>query len=287
MRTYPECVVCYLRQVLEALELNNANEQIKKEVIFKAGRAMEKMDFSKSPFENTGIPHSIVARMLGLEDPYARAKREMNRKAMAILKKLGLEKKEVKLSSIDFLLQLSAAGNWLDYGPPVEKNLEKISEMLGRKSSVYGRYRQNLKMLERNLAEEKLRIAFLGDNAGEIFFDRFLCAFLAAKHEVTYFVKEKPWINDAMIPDASAAGLEAYAHLDVVPIKNWKLRLRSPDFLGKLRRFDLVIAKGQGNYETLAGENLRCFYLFIAKCRLVAAECGGKQGEIVLEARGV
>ncbi|MCX8173822.1 MAG: ARMT1-like domain-containing protein [Thermoplasmata archaeon] len=286
MKTYPDCIVCYLRQVLEALDLNDADEDTKREVVFRATRAMEKMDFTKSPFENTGIPHSIVARVLDIEDPYAGAKVEMNRKAEEIVKKIGFSGIVQASNPLDSLLRLSAVGNWLDYGPPVNKNLDRINELLNDRKVLSARYWQNLRKLEKIISMGKLKIGFLGDNAGEIFFDRFIIAWLSDLHEITYFVKERPWINDAMLSDARIAGVDDYATIDVVPIKNWKLELRSPAFLSKLKNFDLVIAKGQGNYETLGQEKLKVFYLLITKCRLVAADLETQQGKIVLESRG-
>ncbi|MEM3395954.1 MAG: ARMT1-like domain-containing protein [Thermoplasmata archaeon] len=287
MKTYPDCIVCYLRQVLEALDLNRVDEAKKREVIFRAASKMKRMDFSKSPFENTGVPHGVVAKMLGVDDPYAVAKEEMNRKARNIVDKLHLPETGQSSKHFEFLLRASAIGNWLDYGPPVEKNLERVNELIKNNNVIASGYMDNFWKLEKILLGKKLRIGFLGDNAGEIFFDKALIAHLSRKHEVTYFVKEKPWINDAMLKDAEIAGIKDYAILDTVPISNWKLGLRSQKFLAKLRNFDVVIAKGQGNYETLAQEKLRCFYLLITKCKLVAAELGVEQGKIVLEATEV
>lgn len=274
MHTYADCIVCYLRQVLEALELNGASEETKREVIFCAAKAMRKMDFSKSPFENTGIPHSVVAKMLGIEDPYLKAKKELNRKAKEILQRLDVRAKNPFI--------LSAVGNLLDYGPPVEKNLQRIVEMLEDERYLAKDFGSNFALLQRMLARKKQKIAFIGDNAGEIFFDAFLVAYLAEEHALTYFVKERPWINDALLNDAIEAGIDAYAQIDSVPIKNWKLGLRSKSFLSKLRKFDLIIAKGQGNYETLGEERLRCFFLLIAKCKLLAVQLKTETGKIVL-----
>lgn len=286
MNTYPDCIVCYLRQVLEALDLNNVPAGEKKEVIFRAADAMRKMNFSLSPFENTGIPHSVVAKMLKIADPYERAKSVMNRRALKIVQKLEkeLDMKSSKLS-LERVLQLSAVGNLLDYGPPVNKGTDMINKFLYDRNILSEKFKQNVKKLEKILAMENLNIGFLGDNAGEIYFDRFIVEWLSDTHNVTYFVKEKPWINDATLKDAKLAGIDSYASLDTVPVRNWRLELRSKQFLRKLKKFDILIAKGQGNYETLSNENLRCFYLLIAKCKLVAAELGTKQGKIVLEWR--
>ncbi len=266
-----------MRQVLEALEMNVADESLKIKTLLGFADAMKSMDFRRSPFENTGILQAVLAKALGNADPYRNAKSEMNKKAIEIV---GSIERELLTFTLESAIKMSAAGNLLDYGPSVKKDEITIYEKF--KEPIYGNgYEKFLDEIEK----ERLKIGFLADNAGEVFFDKPLVRLLAVRgHLITYFIKSHPWINDAMLEDAEIAGINNYAMLDFVPISNWELKLRGPEFLEKLRNFDVIIAKGQGNFETL-GEipNLNCFYLLIAKCKLVAKELGTETGRIVLK----
>jgi len=268
-----------MRQVLEIMEMLGVDEKKQRAILFKVCDSMKKIDFAKSPFENTGIPHGTLARSLRNPDPYAGVKADMNEKAKKILE--GVEKNEKNTASLHALTLLSAVGNIMDYGPDVRKDKNHIEYMLEH-SRIAG---NGFRLFEQKLGMRRLKIAFLSDNAGEVFFDRPLVQTLATRgHAVTYFVKEKPWINDAMRTDAIYAGIDKFAEIDFIPVRKWNLYLRAGNFLAKLKNYEMVIAKGQGNYETL-GDVLDAFYLLIAKCPLVACSLGVRLGDIVFTRR--
>jgi len=58
------------------------------------------------------------------------------------------------------------------------------------------------------------------------------------------------------------------------------------DFLERFRRTDLVLAKGQGNYEALSHTDKEAFFLLKAKCFVVARDLGCPQGTMMLTRSG-
>ena len=135
----------------------------------------------------------------------------------------------------------------------------------------------------RNAIDQARQILYLGDNAGEIVFDRLLVEILP-REKVTYVVKAHPIINDATIEDAKMAGItdlvEVIDNGDDTPgtvVENC-----SSEFQKRFEEADMIISKGQGNYETLNLVPKNIFFLLMAKCPVIAREIECKQGSLVI-----
>ncbi len=126
-------------------------------------------------------------------------------------------------------------------------------------------------------------ILYLGDNAGEVVFDRVLIERLPYD-EVTFVVKGSPVINDATMADAEAAGLTDLVEV----ITNGSdgpgtiLKTCSPQFRERFGQADLIIAKGQGNYESLSEVDKSIFFVLKAKCPVIARDLDCTIGEMIL-----
>ena len=127
------------------------------------------------------------------------------------------------------------------------------------------------------------RILYIGDNAGEAVFDRLLLGQLP-KGKALYAVRGGPIMNDCTRQDAATAGIEALVPvIDTgADIAGIILERCSAQFRAAYARADLIIAKGQGNYETLSDARENIFFLFKVKCATVAASCGKSRGDIAL-----
>jgi uncharacterized protein with ATP-grasp and redox domains len=121
-------------------------------------------------------------------------------------------------------------------------------------------------------------VLYLTDNAGEIAFARFLIEQMLhiKKLRIVVAVREKPIINDATLEDALKVGLNEVATI----ISNGSdapatiLSQCSPKMRGYDQAADLIIAKGQGNYESLSDRAENIFFLFKVKCPVVAGDSG-------------
>ena len=126
-------------------------------------------------------------------------------------------------------------------------------------------------------------ILFLADNAGELVFDRLLLELLP-REKITVVVKGGPAINDALRADAQVAGLEGLVALTDTGCDGAGIVLEacSPEFQRRFARADLIIAKGQANFESLDGCQKDIFFLFKVKCPVVARHIGYPVGNLVL-----
>ena len=127
------------------------------------------------------------------------------------------------------------------------------------------------------------RILYLCDNAGEILFDKLLIEQLPYG-KVTVSVRGFPVINDATMIDAEAAGLTALVEVidNGSDAPGTLLEDCRRDFQERFKQADLVIAKGQGNYESLSEVRKEIFFLLNVKCQVIARKLGYHIGDLVL-----
>ncbi|MFQ5952226.1 MAG: DUF89 domain-containing protein [Candidatus Omnitrophota bacterium] len=203
MKTYLECIPCFLRQALDAAKLAGADKKVQKEIIDEVSRVLPDFPLNVTPPEIALTVYGIVENHTGGKDAYLEVKKKSNAMAMELYERL---KKEVE-SSEDVLLRavrLAVAGNVIDYGVPHAFNIEKeIEECLKKDFAIF-----DFEAFRREVAKAK-NILYILDNAGEIAFDRILVEEIGK--DVICAVRGKPIINDVTMEDALQVGLDSVA----------------------------------------------------------------------------
>ncbi len=255
------------------------NEATQEKVLKEVMHHLQNISFNSTPPELSMHVHSIIRKITGCKDPYKRVKEESNLLAKNLYPKL----KNIIDESDDRLLtslKLAVAGNVVDFGTSVRFDVEETIENILDKNFAIDSLNEFKKALEKSDD-----ILYLADNAGEVFFDKLLLEEIQAK--VTYAVKSNPIINDALMEDAKFAGIDKIAELMAidagkrVSAPGAVLTNSSRDFLERLESADMIISKGQGNYEALS-DHRAIFFLLMVKCPLVARDIGVEVGEMVL-----
>jgi len=279
MKTSLDCIPCFIRQALDAARLvstvASVHERILREVLHWAGE----MDMNQPPPVMAQRIHRRLREIVGREDPYRDAKDQQNRMAMSLLPEL---KAEIEAASdpLTMALRLAIAGNVIDMG--VNGNVTESDVRKSVSQALTEPFVGDQNEFCKAVAEAQ-RILYLADNAGEIAFDRLLIEQLAPAR-VTVAVRGAPILNDATMADARAVGL----HEIVEVIDNGSdapgtlLGDCSQEFKRRLTEADLILAKGQGNFETLSDGSRNIFFLFKAKCPVIAAHVGLPVGTHVL-----
>ena len=280
MQIYLDCIPCFLRQAVDAARLATDDQQIHERVVRHALRLAADLDMSQSPPVVGQQIHRLIREMVGVEDPYRKMKKQSNELVLRLysyLRKLIAGSKDALKTAI----RLAIAGNIIDFGvlsPFEELSLEKvISESLAADfdSAQLESFQDAV-----TRAEE---ILYFCDNAGEIVFDRLLIEQLPYE-KVTVVVKGRPIINDATIEDAQVAGLtemvEVIDNGDDAP--GTILKSCSEEFRHRFKEADLIIAKGQGNYETLSNIDKEIFFILRAKCLVIARHLDCPVGTLIL-----
>ena len=280
MKTFLDCVPCFVRQALDSARLATDDEQIHEQVVRETLRLAADLDMSQSPPAIGQQIHRLIRKLIGNNDPYHELKQRFNRLAMRMCLELE-ERVGTSEDPLETVVRLAIAGNIIDLGVKTsiaESDIERtIRDCLTADFDS-----QQLEDF-RNAVSRARRILYLADNAGEIVFDRLLIELLP--HEkITVVVKGEPVINDATMEDAEFAGLtkivEVIDNGDDTP--GTVLETCSQAFRNRFEKADLVIAKGQGNFETLSDVDKNIFFLVKAKCPVIARGLNCKVGTMVL-----
>jgi uncharacterized protein with ATP-grasp and redox domains len=286
MNTCLSCLPCFIRQALEAARLASADERTTEEVLRRSLRRLSDLPFDKTPPHIVKEIHRIVRDLVKPGDPYKELKVRYNNKALDLLPRM---RKAVCASedSLQTAARFAIAGNIIDFGhltSDFDISLDEVIEdTLERPISInrLDDLRQDLKRAD--------RILYLTDNAGEIVFDRLLIEAIDGYRErVILGVRGVPIINDATMSDARQAGLTDL----VTVIGNGSdapgtiLDECDKRFREEFGKADLIIAKGQGNYETLSETPGNIYFLLKVKCLAIALDLSCQTGDIVITGTG-
>ncbi|PKO15345.1 hypothetical protein CVU37_13015 [candidate division BRC1 bacterium HGW-BRC1-1] len=279
MKTYLDCIPCFLRQSLNAARMVSPDPAVHERIIREVLGWADEIDMNRPPPAMGQRFHRRLREITGVRDPYHRAKEEQNRMALALLPEL---RRELASAHDPLLLaiHLAIAGNVIDMG--VNGSVDESDMMRAVRQALDEPIVGDFERFRRAIAAAKT-ILYLADNAGEIAFDRLLIEQLP-QGRVTVAVRGAPILNDATEIDARAVGIHEIAEL----INNGSdapgtiFNDCSEEFNRRFSEADLIIAKGQGNFETLSEEPGNIFFLFKAKCSVIADHAGVPLGAHVL-----
>ncbi|MBN1283642.1 MAG: DUF89 family protein [Proteobacteria bacterium] len=267
MKSSLDCIPCFIRQSLDAARMVSDDPAVHERIVREVLGWSREMDLSNPPPVLGQRIHSMLREVTGNEDPYRASKDRMNRMAIGLIHEL---RAEVDASSdpLATAVRLAIAGNVIDMGARGSVTEEDVRSSIA--DALAGNLAGDCDRFRRAAAEAG-NILYLADNAGEIVLDRLLIERLSPDR-VTLAVRGAPVINDATLADARAAGL----HHIVEVIDNGSdapgtlLAQCSPEFRSRFDAADMIIAKGQGNFESLSEVPRNIFFLFKVKCPVIA-----------------
>jgi len=279
MKCYLDCYACLLRMTLDACRTTAVDESRHPDIMRRMLQLLLEADPAASPAEIAARPMALIRELTGCDDPYRQAKQASTREALALYPEL----KEMIASSSDpfeTAVRLAIAGNIMDLGVARHYDLQaSIQRALERPFAV-----NHLERF-RTRVQDARSILYIGDNAGETVFDRLLIE--AMGKPVTYAVRGVPVLNDVTLADAQEAGLNEVATVvsSGVDSPGAVLPRCSPEFRGLFGHSDLIISKGQGNYEALSDVDADIFFLLQVKCEVIARDLGAKVGGVVVKSQ--
>jgi uncharacterized protein with ATP-grasp and redox domains len=274
-----ECVACLVRQAHEAVVAAIPDAQLRETALRKVLQLLTRLDWCLSPPALAQQIHRLVRGVAHNSDPYAAVKEQLNHRA-ARLDPVWHRRLSELFPPFEAAVRLAIVGNLLDVGAKTQLGEDDLLAAFERAlaaplvGSVAGLA---------DAIHKARHVLYLADNAGEIVFDRWLLAQLPLG-KFTVVVRGAPVLNDATLADAQWAGLpdfcEVIANGSDAP--GTVLEDCSPEFRARFEAADLIIAKGQGNYETLASVDKRIFFLLKVKCPVVAEALGCPCGSLVI-----
>ncbi|HSA32468.1 MAG TPA: ARMT1-like domain-containing protein [bacterium] len=271
MKTSLDCLPCFVRQALDAARLVSDDPSLHEKIVRELLERIGWMDMGQSPPALAQRIHRRLRELAGSDDPYAAIKERQNRMALGLVPSLRRDI-EKSADSLATAVKLAVAANIIDLGAKTGLTEDEVLATMRNASSaeLTGEFPSF-----RDAVAHAKNILYLTDNAGEIVVDRLLIEQLDPAR-VTVGVRGAPVINDAVMADARAAGLP-----DIVAvIENGSdapgtiLADCSEEFRRRFREADLIVAKGQGNFESLSDEPYNVWFLFKVKCPVIAARSG-------------
>jgi len=285
MKVSVDCIPCFLRQILGVSKLLYKEEKLRYGLIKKSIQI-----FSELPLKEMKPPqvakriYSFIKEESGVEDPFREIKRRSNKIAKEITRELRSFVRESD-NPFETSLRLSIAGNIIDYGQAKGVDDSSIRESIEESLRV-DLDMDLIKRLYKEIEESK-NLLYIADNAGEIFFDKLFIENVPARN-ISFAVRGRPVINDATREDAIEAGIDKICRLidtgDDTP--GIILEDCSEEFVSEFEDADLIISKGQGNFETLSDmRGKKIYFLFKIKCIPVSEETSKRLGSTVILCR--
>jgi len=281
MKIYLDCIPCFLRQALDAVKLATDNQEVHENVMREVLRSVADLDMRQSPPEIGQQIHRRIRNLIGAYDPYHRVKGRFNDLALELYSKYRKQVIESE-DPLKTAICLAIAGNIIDLGVKSSVDESDLHRVISE--SVMADIDTEQLESFRDAIGEAEKILYLADNAGEIVFDHLLIEQLPYE-KVTVVVRGMPVINDATKEDAWIIGLDRI--VDVIDngsdAPGTILKSCSQKFLSYFEEADLIIAKGQGNYESLSDIDKNIFFLLKAKCPVIARDLGCEVGDMIIQ----
>ncbi|MBN2547748.1 MAG: DUF89 family protein [Anaerolineales bacterium] len=279
MNTSLDCIPCLLRQTIEAVRLVSADPFVHEQILREALHWAEEMDLNQSPPVMAQRIHRRLREVTGVNDPYLAAKMWFNGISVKLLPAL---RAEVQASPDPLMAaaRIAIAGNMIDMG--VNGNVTEADVNRAMRQALSEPFFGEEERFCQAIAKAR-SILYLADNAGEIAFDRLLIEQISPER-VTLAVRGAPVINDATLVDAQAVGLDEIVEVvgNGSDAPGTLLDDCSLDFRRRFAEADLIIAKGQGNFESLSNQSGNLFFLFKVKCAMIANQIKQPTGTQVL-----
>ncbi|MGD9056821.1 MAG: ARMT1-like domain-containing protein [Desulfobacterales bacterium] len=280
MKTHHDCIPCFVRQTLETIKLTTDDASLHEKALREILAILSRMDFNKAPVIMGRQIQHLIQRLSGNTDPYRALKQQYNQMALDLYPRL---KDQVSSAGNAFetAARLALAGNVIDFG--IGRMLESSQIAATIELALSANLEGNIQSLER-AARKARSILYLGDNCGEIVFDRLFIEQLIPDR-VTYVVRSAPIINDVTMDDARFTGMTDQTRVidSGSDAPGTLLPECSPEFKAAFENADLIIAKGQGNYETLHASDRPIVFMLNVKCPAVARHIGQEIGSYVIK----
>lgn len=268
MKLTAECIPCFYKQTMIVANLLKLDNSKKIKLLKGISKVLyENVDENITPAKVATHVHSYINESLGVADPFASIKKMSNDKILSFYKDFSLMI-EKSGDPLKLAVTFAIIGNFIDYSLFENVNLDKIKEKIDNFNPAIFDYDQF-----KNDVKNANRILYLVDNAGEVVFDKLLIEiFFKMKKKVIIVAKEKPILNDATVDDVNYVSISKLGK--VFGLGNGDVGTPFPsksDFFNKaFKTADLIISKGQANFETLNDANGCIYFLFVTKCKAVA-----------------
>ena len=276
----PACIPCIIKQAYNAAKLFSVeNKKTQLSIIQEVCTEVIKLNSNSGAPRFSRTIQSIIERYSGIEDPYKDIKEKNieNTKSRIPFIEAMIEG-ENKARRLEVAVRAAIMGNVIDYGAKPDFDIEyEINRLLS------GNVDLGLLKKFTDDCYNADKILYIADNYEEALFDKLLIKELLPKN-IIFAVRSKPILNDITLEGAENLGIDKICTVieSGSTIAGTDLNECSEEFMKFFNEADVVIAKGQGNYESLINEERPIYFMFKVKCGVISEKCGNPVGSGVL-----
>lgn len=265
-----ECFACDIKQINKISQILSLDKELEELLLEKINNYLRTCDMSKTNPEIMKDIWQIISSIINNDNPYNKIKKYYNKFLLSLLSEI----EQYIGDDLNRALKVTIAANLIDFSAKDNVNDEEIKNQLLKANDMILARDDSTELF--TILEKSSQLLYIGDNCGEIVLDKLFITIL--KHHypqlnVYYGVRGKPIVNDVTIDDAMEIKMDEVAQV----ISNGDGSLGtvltnvSQEFKEIYESVDVVICKGQGNYEGLVESNRdNLYFLFMVKCQLVA-----------------
>ena len=268
MKASAECIYCIMNKTYELFCKYVEDEEERfiftKEILKEMSSYPDDMT---APYLNSQVM-KILKEKVNVNDLYIEEKETYNNKILLIEEDImnNIERSKDKLLSG---LKYSMVGNFIDFGAMKNVDDNILNEIIDTALkqdvdiSIYNMFKKEIFEAE--------KLCYILDNAGEVVFDKMFIKIIRELNrdlKVDIIVRGEPILNDVTYKEAISVGIDKYGNIieNGTSIPGTDLREINEETKKSIFESDVVIAKGQGNFETLCGVDANIYYIFLCKC---------------------
>ncbi len=278
MRVQVDCYPCILSQLSELAKRAAPDASGQHAIVKRLLKLVFEADEATTPPEFAAMFHSLMSELTGVADPLREIKDRSTELGLALLPELRRLVQEAA-DPFEASVRLAIGGNVIDYGVNPNFKLDEAESRI-REVLTLPFDRELCAEFKRRLDAAK-SIFYMLDNCGEAVIDRLLIE--PYRDRITVGVRGRPILNDVTRREAALSGIEGVPIVDTGDCApGVSLRRSRPELLEAMRRADVVVSKGQGNFESLDEEftGRPIFFLLRVKCDVVSRRVASPLGAI-------
>ncbi len=281
MKIHDKCLPCVINQVIKVANMTGVYK--KEELLKEVFAYLSKMDFESTTPEIIGQVFNMIKKHTNNPDPYKETRNYYNTLFLKLLPEFEMRIEQFE-NPFQLAVRYAIVGNIIDFNPIHNTLLEDVFDYFERMEQLELAIDDSA-ALRKDILNAK-ELLYLGDNCGEICMDKILLKRIKELNpevKILFGVRGKPVVNDSIAEDAYYVGIDEYAEV----IDNGDdslgtvLNRTSSEFKEIYTNADVVIAKGQANYECLSEENKNIYFLLMTKCDVIANDIGVAENKMI------
>lgn len=275
MKRNDKCLGCLVNQVVKVADMTQAEDR--EGLYKKVFTYFANMDYEKKSPEIIGDTFSILKQHIKNMDPYQELKAYYNQLFLSMESKFRL-KIDQAADSFQMALKLAVIGNIIDFNPSHNLTEDKIRDFFTNMDEM-NFYTNNQAILKSKI-KKATTMLYIGDNCGEICLDKLFLEQIKKENpklKIYFGVRGEAIVNDSIEQEAYEVGINQFATI----LSNQDnslgtiLKRTGEEFQDVFANADVILAKGQANYESLSEtKNKTIFYLLMTKCDVIANDIG-------------